>query len=156
MITLTEEEERELPHWVRAGSSEHRLVERARAILLASQRQTNLQIAQALQTRPARISKWRRRFAQHRLPGLRDAARSGRPRHYDAATEQRILKQLDAPAPRGYSQWNGPLLAEALGISADQVWRVLRKNDITLQRRRRWCVSTDPQFARKAADVVGL
>jgi hypothetical protein len=32
----------------------------------------------------------------------------------------------------------------------------LRKHEIHLQRRRSWCVSTDPQFAPKAADIVGL
>jgi transposase len=36
------------------------------------------------------------------------------------------------------------------------VWRILRVHGISLQRRRSWCVSTDPQFAEKAADVVGL
>ena len=36
------------------------------------------------------------------------------------------------------------------------VWRVLRKEGIQLRRRRSWCVSTDPQFATKAADIVGL
>ncbi len=35
-----------------------------------------------------------------------------------------MLALLDEPPPKGYSQWNGPLLAEALpGISKDQVWR---------------------------------
>ena len=48
-------------------------------------------------------------------------------------------------------------MAKALGdVSADQVWRVLRKHGIHLQRRRSWCVSTDPKFAQKAADIVGL
>ena len=41
-------------------------------------------------------------------------------------------------------------------MSADQVWAVLRQHGIQLQRRRSWCVSTDPEFARKAADIVGL
>ena len=36
------------------------------------------------------------------------------------------------------------------------MWRELRTLGISLQRRRSWCVSTDPQFAQKAADVVGL
>src|SRR6516162_4885149 len=36
------------------------------------------------------------------------------------------------------------------------VWRVLRKEGIQLRRRRSWCVSTDPQFATKAADIIGL
>ena len=52
---------------------------------------------------------------------------------------------------------DGKLLAKALGdVSAIHVWRVLRKHGIHLQRRRSWCVSTDPQFAQKAADIVGL
>jgi transposase len=64
---------------------------------------------------------------------------------------------LDQPPPDGYAQWNGRLLAEALGdVSADQVWRILRRRQIQLQRRRSWCISTDPEFGPKAADVVGL
>jgi transposase len=55
------------------------------------------------------------------------------------------------------AQWNGALLAEALNdVSSDQVWRVLRKHGIQLQRRRSWCITTDPEFGPKAADVVGL
>ncbi len=44
----------------------------------------------------------------------------------------------------------------ALSVSDDAVWRVLRKEGIQLQRHRSWCVSTDPEFAAKAADVIGL
>jgi DDE superfamily endonuclease len=47
-------------------------------------------------------------------------------------------------------------LTRLADISDDQIWRVLRKHGISLQRRRSWCVSTDPCFAQKAADVVGL
>lgn len=48
-------------------------------------------------------------------------------------------------------------MAAALGdVSEAQVWRVLRKHRIQLQRRRSWCISTDPEFGPKAADVVGL
>jgi hypothetical protein len=48
------------------------------------------------------------------------------------------------------------LLAQALGVSKDAVWRLLKKERISLARRRAWCVSTDLAFAAKAADVVGL
>jgi hypothetical protein len=48
-------------------------------------------------------------------------------------------------------------LAEQLdAVSDDQVWRVLRKHKIQLQRRRSWCISTDPEFGPKGADVIGL
>jgi transposase len=49
------------------------------------------------------------------------------------------------------------LVAAALkDVSVDQVRRVLRAQKVQLQRKRSWCISTDPQFAQKAADVVGL
>ena len=54
------------------------------------------------------------------------------------------------------SHWDGPAVAEKLDASVHAVWRVLRREGIYLQRRRSWCVSTDKEFAPKAADVVGL
>src|SRR6266436_7253561 len=116
------------------------------------------QIALRLQTRAARISKWLRRFAKDRIAALNDSARSGEKRRkYTTASEERILKALDQKPPSGYSRWNGRLLAEHLGqVSKDQVWRVMRKHHLHLDRRQSWCVSIDPEFSRKAADVVGL
>jgi hypothetical protein len=106
----------------------------------------------------ARISKWLRRFAQDRIAGLSDNVRSGEKRRkYTSLTEKRIFKALDEPPPAGYSRWNGRLLAKHLGdVSKDQVWRMMRKHDLHLERRQSWCVSTDPEFSRKAADVVSL
>jgi len=64
---------------------------------------------------------------------------------------------LDEAPPKGFARWNGTLLAKALkDVSADHIWRVLRQRRISLERRHSWCISTDPQFAVKAADVVGL
>src|SRR5437016_6876938 len=47
-------------------------------------------------------------------------------------------------------------VAEKLDAGVHAVWRVLRREGIYLQRRRSWCVSTDKEFAPKAAEVVGL
>src|SRR3954452_17189661 len=157
VIRLSEEEVKILQDWSRRGKSEHRLVERARIILLAGEGRTNEQIAKALKTRTARVSKWRQRFGMKRLAGLGDAERSGKPAKYDDHTEKRGLGLLDEAPPKGYSQWNGRLVAEALpAISKDQVWRILRRHDICLERRRRWCVSSEPEVCPKAADIIGL
>lgn len=156
-IALSDEERETLTSWSRASTGEHRMVERSRVILLAAEGLSVREIAGRLKTRLARVSKWRKRFRTERLEGLQDATRTGKPKTYDEKTEKRILVLLDRDPPRGYSQWNGRLLAQALGdVSADQVWRVLRKHKIQLQRRRSWCISTDPEFGPKAADVVGL
>lgn len=156
-IRLSEAERRELERWRRAGRTEKRMLPRVQIIEWAAQGLSSRNIATRLGLRQATVLKWRRRFSQQRLAGLLDAPRSGPPCRYTSATERRILAKLDEPPPPGRACWNGRLLARALGeVSPQQVWRVLRRQGIHLQRRRSWCVSTDPEFARKAADIVGL
>ena len=146
-----------LEGWVSGAKTEQRLALRGRIILAAAGGRSSRAIARAEGVRPATVSKWRGRFARRGIAGLLDAPRSGAKRRYDETTRQRILAKLDEPPPAGYASWSGELVAQALGdVSADQVWRVLRNQRIHLQRRRSWCISTDPQFAAKAADVVGL
>ena len=76
---------------------------------------------------------------------------------YNSDTERRVLAMLDEPVPEGYSRWNGPLLAYALGdMDVQFVWKVMRRYNLVLERRCSRCISTDPEFAAKAADIVGL
>ena len=156
VIVLTPEERHMLKRWVRASTTERRYVERARYILAAAEGAATRAIAQRFGVRPATVSKWRTRFGEQRLVGLQDAPRAGPTIQYGSTTERRILAKLDAVPPKGYATWNGRLVAQSLGVPAHHVWRVLRKYGIQLQRRRSWCVSTDPEFARKAADVIAL
>ena len=157
LIELSDDEREILESWVRRTTTEQRMVQRASIVLEAALGKTTKEVAALLQLRPATVSKWRTRFAQHRLAGLADAPRSGQPTKYGETTERRILAQLDQPPLDGHSTWTGGLVAKALGnVPALQVWRVLQKHGIHLQRRHSWCVSTDPQFAQKAADIVGL
>jgi len=72
------------------------------------------------------------------------------------AFRDRVLALLEQAPPAGQAQWDGPAVAKRLGASVHAVWRVLRREGIYLQRLRTWCVSTDPEFAAKAAEVVGL
>src|SRR3990170_2807870 len=134
LIALTSDEQTTLEAWVRAAKTEQRLALRARIVLAAAAGHPTEAIAGRFRVRAATVSKWRTRFARERLKGL-----------------------LDPPPPSGHATWTGTLVARALGeVSAPQVWRVLRRYRIHLQRRRSWCVSTDPEFAAKAADIVGL
>jgi len=157
MVEVTVEDRATLESWIRATTTEQRLVLRARIILALARGQTNREVAEELSIRPATVSKWRTRFATKGIGGLADAPRSGKPPTYTEEAERRVLSQLDEDPPPGYARWNGPLLAQVLtDVSETQVWRILRRHGISLERRRSWCVSTDPEFDRKAADVVGL
>jgi transposase len=132
------------------------MAERSQIILWAAEGLSSVEISNRLRTRAARVCKWRTRFLQEGLEGLVDEPRSGQPRKYGRETESVVLRKLDDPPPKGYAQWNGRLLAEHTAIPDYQVWAVLRRHGISLQRRRSWCISTDPEFTRKSADIVGL
>ena len=156
-VKLTPEDAETLQKWCRTSTTEQRWALRARIVLAAARNESTTHIAGREKVRPATVSKWRQRYAQQGLRGLQDVPRPGPRRRYGEATQQRVLKQLDQPPPPGYARWNGRLLAEALGeVSPRQVWRLLSRLKISLARRRRWCISTDPEFARKAADIVGI
>ena len=157
LITLTDEERNELESWVRKGTMEQRIVQRARIVLASATGRMTKDIALMLKMRAATVSQWRNRFFRNRLDGLEDAPRAGKTAKYNGETEKRILDKLDTPPPKGYATWTGLLLAQSLGdVSPHHIWRVLKRHGIHLQRRHSWCVSTDPEFARKAADIVGL
>jgi transposase len=156
-IVLSVAERGTLAAWARATSIERRRVERARIVLLAAEGVASRAIARELDCRHHTVSKWRVRFAKERLAGLADAPRSGKPKTYDATADRRILALLDRPPPDGFARWTAPRIARELGdVSEHHVWRFLRAQRIDLAGRRSWCLSTDPEFVAKAADIVGL
>jgi transposase len=146
----------ELERLSRSRSGEVRMAERARVVLACLQGKRNDEVARELGVRPNTVGQWRQRFAVRGIMGLRDQPRSGKPAKYGAELRDRVLAQLELPAPAGMASWDGGSVALALGVSDHAVWRVLRKEGVQLQRHRSWCVSTDPEFAAKAADVIGL
>lgn len=156
VLICTEEERSTLIQLARSRSEEARLVERARIVLLCLDGKRNEEVAQELSVRPNTVGMWRQRFAELGIQGLRDRRRSGKPPVYGPELRNRILTQLEQSPPQGLARWDGGSLAQVLGVSDDIVWRILRKEGIQLSRRRSWCVSTDPEFSRKAADIVGL
>ena len=89
-------------------------VKRARIVLLAAEGRSTRSIAEEVGIQPRIVSKWRWRFAEHGLGGLKDRPRASKKRIYGRATDKRILALLEKPPPIGYARWTGPLLACAV------------------------------------------
>jgi transposase len=156
-IDLTEAERAVLEGMVRSPKTERRLAERAQIVLLAARGLARRAIHRELGYTIGTVSKWRVRFAADRLAGLQDKPRSGPGAIYDETTGRRILAKLDEPPPAGYERWTAPLLSSALGDVSDQyIWRFLRAQRIELAATKSWCLSTDPDFVAKSAEIVGL
>jgi transposase len=156
-VRLTPKVRKVLEARCRAPSTAQSQAKRARIVLLAAEGHSTRSIAKEVGVQPRIVSNWRRRFADHGLTGLEERPRGGKEPIYGPATNKRILALLDKPPPQGYARWTGPLLAKTLGdVDVQYVWRFLREYKIDLVARKSWCESNDPEFTKKAADVVGL
>src|SRR6266478_2882591 len=120
-------------------------VRRARLILMLSEGQSWSAIQQALGCSSAYIARWQARFAQGRLATKRTAR-----------LEARILAWTRRAPNDGSTHWSSRKLAQALGINHMMVARVWRRAGLKPHRLERYMASDDPDFERKAADVIGL
>jgi transposase len=77
-IVLSEVERRALGRVVQGESP--RLAERAEIVLACAQGLSNAVVAQRFSVSMPTVAKWRSRFAEHRLAGLADGPRAGRPK----------------------------------------------------------------------------
>jgi transposase len=155
-VECSREEYAELQKISRQQKTELRLSRRAKIVLCCIEGKRIQAISKELGESENVVIKWRDRFLREGIKGLKDAARSGKPITYDGEFRKRVLETLSLEAPNGQARWDGPTIAEYLNVSVDAVWRLLRQERIQLARQRTWCISTDPEFTAKAADVVGL
>src|ERR1039458_3893326 len=75
-------------------------VVRARIVLLAAEGMANVDIGERVGVCVDVVSKWRKRFCQEGLAGLKDRARSGRPRRFGAEVVAGIKALADRKSTR--------------------------------------------------------
>ncbi|MGC2810434.1 MAG: helix-turn-helix domain-containing protein, partial [Bradyrhizobium sp.] len=132
-VDLSKSDRKVLEARCRSPVTMQRDLKRARIVLLAAAGRSTRSIAKEVGVQPRIVSLWRHRYADHGLEGLQDKPRPGKQPIYTKATDKRILRLLDKPAPEGFARWTGPLLAEALGdVDVQYVWRFLRSHKIDL------------------------
>ena len=99
-LELSENEQAELRSLAARRSTAQALALRARIVLACAEGAQNKAVAARLQVDPATVGKWRQRFLEHRLDGLRDEPRSGAPRTIeDARIERVIVRTLESVPP---------------------------------------------------------
>jgi Transposase and inactivated derivatives len=156
VLPCTAESRHELEAILKSRKQKSGLYLRVRIVLQCMDGWKIADIAKANRVSMTTVMRWKNRYLELGFPGLKDYARSGRPARYKQEFRTTVLAKLEEEPPAGYSQWDGALLAVETGYSKHAIWRLLRSQRICLARKRSWCVSTDPEFAVKAANVVGL
>jgi transposase len=165
-VVLSAAERRTLTARARSGRTAHRDVLRARIVLAAAAGTANAQIARRLGICEDTVRKWRHRFVDQRLAGLKDRPRPGRARTFSAVAEAEVKAlacQLPAETGVPLARWStAELAAEAVtrgvvdSISASTVGRWLAADAIRPWRYRSWIFPRDPDFVAKAGPVLDL
>jgi transposase len=102
------------------------------------------------------IARWSQRFATERLAGLYSRHRGQPATVLTPKLEARILDRTRRGPQDGSTHWSTRRLATALGISHMMIARVWARHGLKPHRLERYLASDDPEFERKAADVIGL
>src|SRR5271165_3877693 len=155
-ILLTADEETQLKSLATSRTLPHALVARAKLVLWAAQQKSNAEIAGRLHSTKATVGKWRQRFVEHRLAGLYDELRSGRPRSIEEDRVAALLNRTLSHKPTAGTHWTVRQAAEASGISKSTVHRLFQVFAVQPHRTRSFKLSTDPFFVEKVRDIVGL
>jgi transposase len=155
-VELSDDERAQLESWTRRRTSAQALALRSRIVLLAADGLRNTEIAAELGIHRNAAGKWRARFLEHRLDGLTDEPRPGRPRTIsDEQVEEVVIKTLET-TPKDATHWSTRSLAKEVGLTQSAVQRIWRAFGLQPHRRETWKLSKDPLFIDKVKDVVGL
>lgn len=155
-LTVTPDERSELERRVRSRKIRAEDARRARVVLMLARGESYTTITATLGCYPDYINRWKQRFEAARVAGLR-AKYCGQPaRVRTPAMEARILAKTRERPPGGRTHWSTRQLARVLKVSHMLVARVWRRAGLQPHRFERYMLSDDPNFEKKAADVLGL
>ena len=157
LVVLTDDERQTLSKLAAGRSTQVRVAERARMVLLAADGMMNKDIAAQVGTDRRTVARWRTRYVALGLGGLRkDAPRGGRPATKLAGVARQIVDTTLQAKPEDATHWTVRTLAAHLGVSRSMVHRVWQANQLKPHRIETFKISNDPHFVDKLIDVVGL
>src|SRR2546421_1691254 len=130
---------------------------RAKIVLLPADGRGTAEIMQATGKAKTLIWRWQERFREEGAAGLwRDKTRRSRIPPLSPELAKRVVALTLAGPPPAASHWSGSAMAKAAGVSVSSVQRIWRAHGLQPHRVRQFKLSTDPQFAAKLRDIVGL
>jgi transposase len=131
-------------------------VMRAKLILLLAEGATFAAIRERLETTNRTIIRWKDRFLAQGLEGLSTSHPGQKAYRLTPSLRAKVLNATRKKPSDGATHWSCRKLAEVLGISKDLVHRVWQEAGVKPHRLERYMASDDPDFERKAADIIGL
>jgi transposase len=130
---------------------------RAHIVLLAADGCSNRHIGKQLATSRPTVLHWRECFQRLGIAGLlKDAPRPGRNKRITADQIAGIVNATLKTAPADATHWSTRTLACQFSVSHTTIHRIWRAHKLQPERTENFKISTDPEFASKVRDIVGL
>ena len=156
-ITLSADERAELEQMTQSRTLPAGDVFRARLVLMLADGLPYRTIQERLNTTAPTISRWKDRFEKQRVAGLLEVRHPGqKPSVITPALQAKVLEASRRKPNDGSTHWSCRKMAKHLKISKDTVQRIWHKAGLKPHRLERYMASDDPDFERKASDIIGL
>src|SRR5262245_38194897 len=155
-VSLTSQQRSELSSIAQSRSLPAGYVFRAKLILMLAEGASFTTIKRRLQTSAPTIIRWKQRFLEFGLDGLDTYHPGQKATVLTPILRARILSATRKKPGDGSTHWSCRKLAAALGVSKDAIHRVWKQAGLKPHRLERYLASDDPDFERKAADIIGL
>lgn len=156
-LAVTDADRKELSALSRQRSIPKGILLRVNIVLGAAGGQANHVLARDLSTTVTTVLLWRKRYETEGLVGVfEDRPRSGRPRQISESKEAAIVEATMKTAPKDATHWSVRSMAASQKVSPATVLRIWKKHKLQPHRIESFKFSTDPDFAPKVRDIVGL
>jgi len=156
-ITLTAPDRVRLEALVADRNTPQKHVWRARVVLLSVKGHGTHAIMREAGVSKTAVWRWQERFMQEGVDGLlRDKTRPSRIPPLGLEGAERVVALTQADPPGETTHWTAAAMAKAARLSISSVPRIWRGHGLQPHRVRTFKLSTDPAFATKLRDGVGL
>ena len=156
-LVLTDPERRQLQAISRHRSTPRGIALRVNILLGAAEGMANHVLARDLSTSLPTVLLWRRRYESDGLAGvIEDRHRSGRPKQIAPEKETAIVEATIKTTPKDATHWSIRTMAASQKVSPATVQRIWKMHKLQPHRVESFTFSTDPEFAPKVRDIVGL
>jgi transposase len=130
---------------------------RARIVLLTADGHGTSEIMRQAGVAKTAVWRWQERFMLAGVDGLlRDKTRPSRIPPLGPEVVAKVVALTPSDPPGETTHWTAAAMAQTTGISVSSVQRIWRSHGLQPHRMRRFKLSTDPDFADKVRDIVGL
>ena len=146
----------ELLSWLSKWTIQNGQARIARLLIMLNEGYTYMEIQKILLCNPGFIRRWKKRYEEEGLSGLytRHQGRVASPKA--PQMEAKILSWTRKRRKDGSTHWTTRKLAKELGVHHMLVARTWQKHGIKPHQTESYMYSNDPDFERKAADIIGL